>query len=170
MSNGSSWVHSASIPEFILPPQSSCRLLERLPWRQEGGRESSPDTQQNLVIGRLSEDRGYCSSTEGSRRRHRKQHTLTNDYPPHDPSVCRREKPTKEEKSAQKWPLASQTFLHNGCRVCWWTGPDSQQGRWHHEGKHNTHNAKRCALTNWRGRVALWKFPYRRMNLTAGQK
>lgn len=54
------------IPEFILPPQSFCQPLKRLPWRQYRGGEGSPDTEQNLVIGRLSEDRGYCSPTEGS--------------------------------------------------------------------------------------------------------
>lgn len=52
-------------------------------------REGSPDTEQNLVIGRLSEDRGYCSPTEGSQHPHHKQNTLTNYYPPHKHSTWR---------------------------------------------------------------------------------
>lgn len=35
-----------------------------------------PNTEQYLVIGRLSEDRGYCSPREGSQLQLYKQHTL----------------------------------------------------------------------------------------------
>ncbi len=92
-----------AIPEFILPPQSFCQPLKRLPWRQKREGESSPDTEQNLVIGRLSEDRGYCSRTEGSQLCHHKQLTLTNDYPPRKipPSGGKGKKTTKGGISTQ---------------------------------------------------------------------
>lgn len=39
---------------------------ERLPWRRSARRQGSPDTEQNFVIGRLSEDGGDCRLTNGS--------------------------------------------------------------------------------------------------------
>lgn len=43
--------------------------------RVEGG---SLDTEKNLVIGRLSEDRGYCIPTEDLQLQHYKRHTARN--------------------------------------------------------------------------------------------
>lgn len=42
-----------------------------------GGGGVSPDTEKNLVIGRLSEDRGYCIPTGGLQLQRCKQHTVT---------------------------------------------------------------------------------------------
>ncbi len=83
----------------------------------------SPDTEQNFVIGRLSEDRGYCSRTEGSQYSNHKQHTLTDYYPPHNPSIWRGKKSTKggistinsvkycEEKIAGRQPLTHSPII-----------------------------------------------------------
>lgn len=61
-------------------------------WVCVGG---SSDTEKNLVIGKLSEDRGYCTPTGGLTTL--QQHTLANCYPAHSPSAWTETKQQREK-------------------------------------------------------------------------
>lgn len=135
------------IPQFILP-QSFCQPLKRLPWRQWRGGEGSSDSEQNLIIGRLSEDRGYCSPC---RRFTALPPLTTHTHRPPSTThpLCVEGKSNKGRNGHNKqsqilwgensWSSASHPFSHNsltggGLQIARRTDPDSQQGQWHYEG------------------------------------